>query len=240
MRASREMTASERADLGDVLAEWFPEGLTTAEERERYSDGEWRTLNRHFQRAGRNGINRDALVNEAIWLRLEGKSFAQIGRKLGISAQTAWHYVGLLEPSLRYVPEIARRNGRKPGDTAKLHDPHLRLLHRRYVETGCCLSDLARAIWERVGFASVPSARNAISDGWDRLGLDRRSEYRGRRCEARKTQPPRQGERCRQFALLDGSYCYTHADPERAAAHAASMREKSPLKMARMPEQVAA
>lgn len=215
----------DRRLLREALDELFPEGLTTPEERRRDAE-EGRSLNGHFQRKGRNGIDREALANEAVWLRLEGKSFAQIGRKLGISAQTALVYVTAMEPSLQHVPEIARRGGRKPGTSSKLSDVQLRALHRIYIERGASISQLARESWRRAGFASADSAFQCIRLGWRRLGLGLRTEFMGSRCEALKAGTKR---RCRRPALIGGRYCNMHANPQSAAAHADRMRALSPI-----------
>lgn len=224
------LSQSERELLTDALDELFPDGLTTEEERQRHERGQNLSLNGHFKRRGRNGIDREALANEAAWLRMEGKSFAQIGRKLGISTMTASVYVKAIEPALHDSPDIARRGGRRPG-FGRLSAKHLRALHRIYMDRGCSVMQLAREVWERFGYASPASANTCILTGWKRLGLDLRVDIPSR-CEAIKVGT--KGRRCRRPSMVGARFCHAHNPKNHAkmVAHAREMRAKSPLDIA--------
>lgn len=215
------MRANE-ADLADVLAELFPDGLTTREERREH--GELISIDRHFWRRGRNGANRDALADEAVVLRGQGLTFKQIGTKLGISTSTASLYVRLADPTVHHQPQIERRGGRTPGVGCRLEDEQLRDLHAIHAEHELSIAALARRIWQRLGYASWESAANSIASGWRRLGLAQHP--RAGRCSAIN----QRGKPCARLALLDSDLCFVH-DPrnrETTEQHSAKMRTLSP------------
>lgn len=109
---------------------------------------------------------------------------------------------------------------------------------------GGSFRQVAAAVLERTGYASVRSLANAMCDTWryrgwatrDRTAVVRarstihglhgdpahkaalriaRGETQGRRCAGVRSQPPRKGAPCRRYALVGGLYCAGH-EPARA------------------------
>lgn len=79
-----------------------------------------------------------------------------------------------LTNSLTTTTENPRRAGGKPaGVYGLLTDTQLRALHRAHLN-GTSIHALGRHIHDRVGYASPKSAAMAISNGFMRLGLERR------------------------------------------------------------------
>lgn len=121
------------------------------------------------------------------------------------------------------TPENPRRAGGKPaGVYGLLTDTQLRALHRAHLN-GTSIHALGRHIHDRVGYASPKSAAMAISNGFMRLGLERRDRPL---CAAVRKNSPRRGEPCRLRAMAGSEFCSAH-DPNRARerdAHLTRMR----------------
>ena len=63
------------------------------------------------------------------------------------------------------------RLGKRVGVHGKLSDDQLRELHRVHDARGVSMRAIARAIWEKVGYASEGSCLEGMRAGWKRLHL---------------------------------------------------------------------
>ena len=66
------------------------------------------------------------------------------------------------------------KTGRKPGTGSKLSDDQLRVLHVAHIQHDKSINELAKSIYEKVGYKSHHGAAVCISSGWKRLGLQAR------------------------------------------------------------------
>lgn len=88
-----------------------------------------------------------------------------------------------------------RRGGRRPG-FGRLSDAALRALHRAHVEQHLSINELAKRVYERVGYASHGTAATQISAGWKRLGLKARDRIEATRlASTRHGLAPKHGPR---------------------------------------------
>ena len=72
------------------------------------------------------------------------------------------------------TPLTAKRGGgRPPGAGCRFTDEQLRALHVAHLR-GQSINELAKQVFEQVGYASYGSCATSISAAWKRLGLDAR------------------------------------------------------------------
>ncbi len=72
------------------------------------------------------------------------------------------------------APIVGKKRGKPAGKYGKLTDDQLRALHLIYEREQLSANELAKRVYERVGYASWQTCANSICNGWRRLGLPRR------------------------------------------------------------------
>lgn len=84
------------------------------------------------------------------------------------------------------------RKGKPRGKYGLISDDRLREFHAEHLE-GKSIRQLGREIWVEVGYASDHSASMAISEGFKRLGLERRLRSTATAAANRKRKDPANG-----------------------------------------------
>lgn len=114
-----------------------------------------------------NSEHPDVIYRGARW-RVEQKSSTLFLIKPRYGYGLAW----LTANELAALPFWTR--GKPLGKHARLSDDRLRELHVEHIDGGKSIRQLGREIWMSEGFRSDRSASAGISDGFKRLGLERR------------------------------------------------------------------
>jgi len=108
-----------------------------------------------------------------------------------------------------------------PGFRCKLSDDQLKVLHRFHAERGFAVKELARQVYEQVGYASVGAAEWGIRTGFRRLGLEVIRRHPTALPAARLCgKPTADGSPCRAFRFGDSDLCWQHTFPDLARKRA--------------------